>query len=320
MGRRLAPLALAALLAGGCALKPPHPETFTFGAMGDIPYNAREELGLDALFGSVASEPLAFLVHAGDIKAGSNMPCTDALYEDRRERLNRSPHALIFTPGDNDWADCRRESNGAADPLERLARLREMFFADAWSLGRRRLPLSVQEGCLERVGTGCACPALPENRLWSKNGVVFVTLHVVGSNDNRGFDAANDAEQRCRSLANHRWLDRAVRLAESPGQRGLVIVAQANLWLPSAYGVYDGIRSQIAAAGRRLGRPVLYIHGETHLFKRDRPFVDAAGKRVENVQRVEVPGNPAVGWVRIVVDPNRSGLFAIEPVTAQDVS
>ena len=150
--------------------------------------------------------------------------------------------------------------------------------------------------------------------------MVFVTLHVVGSNDNRGFDTANDNVQRCRSLANHRWLDRAVRLAESPGQRGLVIIAQANLWLPSKQGVYDGIRRQIADAGRRLGRPVLYIHGDTHLYKRDRPFADASGKRVDNVQRVEVPGSPAVGWVRIVVDPNRKELFVIEPVLGPEVS
>lgn len=320
MTRLLATFALILAALSGCALKPPHPDAFTFGALGDIPYNAREEIALDALLGRTAAEPLAFLVHAGDIKAGGNSPCTDALYQDRRERLNRSPHALILTPGDNDWTDCRRESNGAADPLERLARLREMFFADAWSLGQRRLPVSAQEGCLERVGTTCACPALPENRLWSKNAVVFVTLHIVGSNDNRGFDTASDNEQRCRSLANHRWLDRAVRLAESPGQRGLVVIAQANLWLASPQGVYDGIRRQIAEAGRRLGRPVLYIHGDTHLYKRDRPFTDASGKRVDNVQRVEVPGSPAVGWVRIGVDPNRKELFVIEPVIGPEVS
>ena len=318
MARLIATVPLGAALLSGCAMKPPHPEAFTFGAMGDIPYNAREEIALDALFGRLGSEPLAFITHAGDFKAGSNAACTDALYKDRRERLNRSPHPLILTPGDNDWADCRRESNGSADPLERLARVREVFFSEAWSLGERRLPVSAQEGCVERAGTGCACPGLPENQLWSKNAVVFATLHVVGSNDNRGFDAKSDAEQRCRSLANLRWLDRAVRLAESPGQRGLVIIAQANLWLSMPQGTYDGLRRQIAEAGRRLGRPMLYIHGDTHLYRLDRPFMDSGGKRVDNLRRIEVPGSPAVGWVRILVDPNRAELFIVEPVLAPE--
>ena len=288
--------ATLALALGACALKPPHPDAFVFGALGDTPYNAREELALDAMLARAGAEPLAFLVHVGDLKAGGNEPCTDALYQVRRERLDRSPHPLIYTPGDNDWADCRRASNGAMDPLERLARLREAFYRDAWSLGRRRLPLSAQEGCLERVGSGCACPALPENRLWTKNAVVFATVHVIGSNDNRGFDAANDAEQRCRSLANIAWLDRATRLAEAPGQRGLVVFAQANPWERSADGVFDGFRARLVAIAQRLGRPVLFVHGDTHTYRFDRPFVDATGKPVSNLARLEVPGSPATGW------------------------
>jgi hypothetical protein len=146
---------------------------------------------------------------------------------------------------------------------------------------------------------------------------VFVTLHVIGSNDNRGFDAANDAEQRCRALANLRWLERAVRLAEAPGQRGLVVFAQANPWERSADGVFDGFRAQLVTAARRLGRPLLFVHGDTHTYRFDRPFVDASGKAVGNLARLEVPGSPATGWVRVVVDPNRPSLFQAEPVFAE---
>jgi hypothetical protein len=204
--RRLAALLAAALAAAGCATRPPHPEAFSFAVIGDAPYNAREELEFDAMLGRLGAEPLAFVVHVGDFKAGGGSPCTDALYADRKARLDASRHPLVLTPGDNDWADCRRESNGAMDPLERLARLREVFFADGWSLGRSRLPLARQEACAEREGTACACPGLPENRLWTKNRVAFATIHVVGGNDNRGFDAAGDAEQRCRAAASRAWL------------------------------------------------------------------------------------------------------------------
>jgi hypothetical protein len=310
MTRHLGFLALLVALAG-CASRPPHPEAFSFAVTGDAPYDAREEVAFDHMLAVMGTQPLAFVVHVGDFKSGGK-PCTDELFADRRARLDRSRHALVFTPGDNDWTDCRRESNGRMDPLERLARLRQLFFADEWSLGRARMPLAKQDGCAERSGAACACPGIPENRLWTKGGVVFATIHVVGSNDNRGFDAANDAEQRCRAAANRAWVERAVRLAEGAGQRGLVILTQANPWVKSRDDVYGPLLAQVAAAGQRLAKPVLFVHGDTHSHQVDRPFRDGLGKSVDNVVRLETFGSPIVGWARVTVDPNDARLFHIE--------
>ena len=311
--RLLLPALLLAATLAGCATKPPHPEAFSFAVIGDAPYGAREEMEFDAMLARLGAEPLAFIVHVGDFKAGGDSPCTDALYAERKARLDASPHALVFTPGDNDWTDCRRHSNGAMDPLERLAKLREVFFADNWSLGRKRLPLARQEGCAERVGTRCRCPGLPENRSWSKNGVVFATVHIVGSNDNRGFDAASDAEQACRASANHAWIDSALRLAEAPGRRALVLVMQANPWLQSRDRVYEPLLRQVAAGAVRLGKPVLFVHGDTHTYRTDLPFRDASGGAVANARRLETFGSPVVGWVRVHVDPDDPQLFRLEP-------
>lgn len=311
--RRLLASVLAALALGGCAARPPHPEAFSFAVMGDAPYDEREAQAFDAMLSAMGAEPLAFVVHVGDFKAGGGSACTDGLYAERRARLDASRHALVLTPGDNDWTDCRRESNGARDPLERLARLREVFFADTWSLGRARLPLSRQEACAERDGVACRCPGLPENRLWTKNGVVFATVHVVGSNDNRGFDPAGDAEQACRAAANRAWIEAALRLAEGGGRRGLVVAAQANPWVASRDRVYDAFLAQLAAGAVRLGKPVLFAHGDTHTFRVDRPFRDGLGRPVANALRVEVFGSPVVGWVRVDVDPDDPGLYRVEP-------
>jgi hypothetical protein len=310
--RLLAPL-LAVLALAGCALKPPHPEAFSFAVTGDTPYDEREAGEFDAMLAKMGTEPLAFVVHVGDFKAGGNSPCTDELYADRKARLDASRHALVLTPGDNDWTDCRRDSNARADPLERLAKLREVFFSDEWSLGRARMPLASQDACVERDGLACRCPGLPENRLWSKNGVVFATIHVVGSNDNRGFDAANDSEQRCRAAANRDWIERALRLAEGADRRGLVLFTQADPWVTSRDKVYDALLAQLAAGARRLGRPLLFVHGDTHTYRTDRPFRDGYGNRVENAQRLETFGSPVVGWVRVTVDPDDAKLFRIEP-------
>jgi hypothetical protein len=267
----------------------------------------------DAMLAAMGSEPLAFVIHVGDFKAGGDSPCTDALYADRKRRLDASRHALVLTPGDNDWTDCRRESNGSGDALERLAKLRAVFFADGWSLGRARLPLARQEGCAEREGVACRCPGLPENRLWTRGGVVFATVHVVGGNDNRGFDKASDAEQACRASANRAWIDGALRLAEASRSRGVVIAAQANPWEASRDKVYDPLLAQLASGARRLGKPLLFVHGHTHTYRFDQPFRDGLGKPVESALRLETFGSPAVGWVRVTVDPNDERLFRVEP-------
>lgn len=313
MIRRLS--AAAALLAlAGCAMfRPPHPEAFAFAVTGDAPYNALEEMAFDAMLGRLSADRLAFVVHVGDTIAGGGTNCADELYADRKRRFEASRHPFVLTPGDNDWTDCRRESNGRRDPLERLAKFRELFFADAYSLGRTRMPLAVQEGCVERTAAACACPALPENRLWTKAKVVFATIHVVGSNDNRGFDAASDAEQRCRELANAAWLDRAYALAAARDMRGLVILTQMNPYADYAGKVYDPLRNRIADSSRRLAKPVLFVHGESHTYRWDRPFRDASGARVANVRRLETFGSPAVGWVRVTVDPGDPDLFSAEP-------
>lgn len=304
---------LLSIALAGCAAKAPHPDSFSFALVGDAPYNAREETEFDAMIAALGVEPLAFVIHVGDFKAGGNSPCTDALYADRKRRLDASRHALVLTPGDNDWTDCRRESNGKGDPLERLARLRKVFFADGWSLGRERLPLARQEACAERQGVSCRCPGLPENRLWTRGGVVFATVHVVGGNDNRGFDAANDAEQACRAAANRAWIEGALRLAETSRSRGVVVAAQANPWESSRDRVYDGLLAQLAAGARRLGRPLLFVHGHTHTYRFDQPFRDGQGKPVDNAWRLESYGSPVVGWVRVTVDPNDERLFRVEP-------
>src|SRR5258707_14012806 len=150
----LTPLFLAAL-AAGCALRPPSGEAFVFGVMGDTPYNDREEAHLVKMLERMDGEPLAFIVHVGDIKAGGNSPCTDALFAKRRAQLDRSKHAIVYTPGDNEWTDCRHKGNGAMDPLERLAKLREGVFAHRWSLRGERMQTPRPGG---RVAPCGACP------------------------------------------------------------------------------------------------------------------------------------------------------------------
>ena len=67
------------------------------------------------------------------------------------------------------------------------------------------------------------------------------------------------------------------------------------------------------------GNPVVYVHGDTHYFRIDKPLLDKDGKRLENFTRVETFGDNAanglndVQWVKVLVDPDSRDVFAFQP-------
>src|SRR5690349_13535801 len=298
---RFAAVAIALLLAG-CAARPPQPGAFVFGVLGDTPYSEREEAAFLGMIERMNREPLAFSIHVGDIKGVG--ACSDELFHKRLAEFNRFKDPLIYTPGDNEWTDCRRRHMGSGDPIEALARLRSTFFSEPRSLGMRRIDTAMQASCETPPPAGCGC-AYPENRRWTHGLVVFATLDVPGSDNNVGYDARNADEARCRNAANARWLDQAAAEAARPEARALVIAIQANPW-DSKKPVYDALKKHIEAVYARLDKPVLFIHGDTHIYRVDYPFGVP-------VRRLETYGSPFVGWVRVTVDPSKPELFTFEP-------
>jgi hypothetical protein len=65
-------------------------------------------------------------------------------------------------------------------------------------------------------------------------------------------------------------------------------------------------------------KPVVYVHGDSHYFRVDKPFLDATGKRLESFTRVETFGDHQengindVHWVKALVDPNSRDVFAFQ--------
>ena len=305
----------------GCASTPPTANGFSFAFIGDQQYTAYEERQFPDLLSAISREDLKFVVHVGDFKAGGNSPCTNALYEKRFAEFNQSRHPFIYTPGDNDWVDCRRPTNGPFEPLERLDKLRDIFFADPQSMGRKKIPLK------READVFAGDPVLSryrENTLWTEGesngaGVVFATFNIQGSNDNKGFDAANDREQAERTRANIAWLKLAMERASGKDFVALAIFLQANPGFeedPKSVqrsGHREFLEAfEAAAAG--FGKPILFAHGDTHLFRVDRPYRSPLDKRaLANVTRVECYGSPFVNWVRVTVDgSNRAKPFIIE--------
>ena len=306
-----APFLLLLLLAG-CAMHAPSPEAFTFAVFGDLGYSEAEEKPyLETLRRIDAAAP-AFSVHVGDFKGGG--PCSDELYARRRAEFDASAVPLVYIPGDNEWTDCRSRRMGSMDPIERLGRLRAVFFADEWSLGRRRIATAAQGRCLAAAPPECGCNAHPENRAWRHRRVLFVTLNIPGHRNNVGHDARNDQEARCRNAANAAWLEQAAGEAQSPDLRALVVLTHANPWEPSKghAEVFNGFLAQMAALPPRLRKPILLVHGDTHTY-RVTEFLDPSGQAVAGITRLETYGTPTIGWVRVSVDPERPNPFTFHP-------
>jgi len=312
------------------------PTRFEIGLLGDLPYTAEDDAKFPHLMQAMNEANLAFVVHVGDIehdprgyktnKTGT-MPCTNEAFAQRKALFHTSQHPFILTPGDNDWTDCRH-AEPSLDPIERLAKLREVFFQGDQSLGQRTLPLT-------RQSTDAQYAKFRENVRWTYGEVLFVTLHIVGSNNNLGHTPESDAEYAERNAANLVWLKQAFELAKRNAHKGLMILTQANPYFedhwverrqqtlhiappdpkPTGYG--DFLRT-LEAEVLAFDKPVAFVQGDTHYFRIDKPLFSTTKRRmIEHFTRVEVFGTPNVHWVRGIVDLNDPQVFTFKPEIVQ---
>jgi len=281
---------------GAPARQAPADGAFEFGVLGDFPYTPAQVPMFDRLIEDVNSEPLALVLHIGDIGA---QPCADADLRAARAAFDRFAAPLVYTPGDNEWTDCHQSGN---DPLARLARVREELASQARSFGRRSLDLVRQT------------PGYPENSRFSVGGVTFVGVHQVGSNDGLGRTPEADAEHVARSEANQAWLRAGFEAATAAGSRGVVVFMQANPDFERyTVAVPTGHTELLRALEREVSafrRPVLLVHGDSHTFRVDKPLFGPDRRRLESFTRLETFGSPDVHWARVVVDPGRPELFS----------
>lgn len=314
-------------------------KTMDFAIIGDMPYTGKQEGEFANLMKEVDNENLAFVVHAGDfqwdglIKKSAKAkfpPCADKTFKNRLSLARNSRHPFIFTPGDNDWTDCHRALPRAYDPIERLSTLRKMFFRGDKSLGQRKIKLTRQSST--RPFT-----KFVENAHWTYGGVQFATLHLVGSNNNLGRTEAMDAEYKERSAANLAWLKEAFAQAKRNRSKAIMIIAQANprfettwtgkvqkRYMLQGLGIkppverretgFDDFTAALEKEVLAFGKPVAYVHGDTHTFRVDKPLLGSKSRRIiENFTRVETFGAPDTHWVRVTIDTADPNVFRFRP-------
>jgi hypothetical protein len=280
-------------------------------------YHPQQDLEFENVLSDINRDTaLSFVVHLGDL-ARPLHACADDFVRHRHGQFNSIAHPLIFTPGDNDWADCH-DAQGVkgGEPMESLRKLRALMYPDERSLGRRQLPLT-------RQSQDAAFGAYRENVRWDQGRVTFITLHVVGSNNNRGRTAEMDAEYEERNKANLAWLAKAFEHAKANDSLAVMVIQQANLFpeiTPNAGNAVQpsGLADLRAALEKEVGafdRPVVLVHGDSHFFRIDNAFHKRPPRGQPGTPaparftRVETFGTPNHHWLHVTVDPADPGVF-----------
>lgn len=336
-------------------------ERFDFVALGDTAYEgAADDRAYAALVDRINRQQPAFTIHVGDVWGGT--ACQDEDHRRIHGWFMRYEQPLVYTPGDNEWTDCvdpkvlaayERIEAGQAQPddagivaafrqlpqravhsgrwaLASLERIRRIQFDAPRSLGRTPMPLQRQSELSD------VHRQMVENARWRHGGVVFATVHVVGSMNGLSIsDPEAAAEAVRRNQANVAWIQDTVAEARRTDAKALVLAMHASIFDrdPPAgrytgrtvrggrQGPYALVAAALQEAAAGFGKPVLMIHGDDHEFMVDRPFLVAAdGKNPAqgaNLMRLQVFGAPEIRAVRIGVDTDTPGVFTFSPLYAE---
>src|ERR1044071_2566684 len=227
------------LMLNCCATSVPIPPgALVFGVLGDAPYTQAEIGRLDAVIDRINAEPLAFVVHVGDI--GSSTPeqaWGGPRLPARQEKARGPPHSLppplhnaeplafVVHVGDigsstpeqacgDRWLEARKKQ---------LARIRHPFLLipgdNEWSDCQQPIERLKAWRTLfcnpnfpkmeQQAGEYC------EHVRWEQGGWVFVALNVPGPDNH-----IRHPESEPRMRAVFAWLDEAAKLATN--SKGLV--------------------------------------------------------------------------------------------------
>ncbi|MCE9571554.1 MAG: metallophosphoesterase [Deltaproteobacteria bacterium] len=337
----------------------------TIAVYGDAPYgtsptDTSQLAATPAFIDAVNADPdVSLVVHVGDIHAGKQY-CTEAYDQAVAALWTRFQDPLIYTPGDNEWADCHKKAEGGGvynaatgaidylrdasgelldyaggDPIANLDLIRTTFFPRAGvALGGGRKFVASQAWFHDWFHPEDA--DFVENVIWEQDRVVFVTINLPGGSNNDqdpwygapAESAAQADERAARTAADLRWLDAAFATARFTRAKGVVIVAQADMWDPEKGAAhqagYEPVVAKVAAGATAFGGPVLMLNGDSHVYLSDNPLAAAdplnymhPGYDVPNFHRIVVHGSTTpLEYLKLVVDPRAdapSGADAFGP-------
>ena len=305
--------ATIAALVAGCAIAKP----VTFAVYGDAPYgtsatDTAQVAATPAFVQAVnADAAVSLVVHVGDIHSGKSY-CTVSYDTTVYNLWTAYTKPLVYTPGDNEWADCHKKKEGGGaynavtgqidyvldalnnpvdyalgNPVANLDLVRSLFFSNpGHTLGADKKVVS-QRNAYDRAHPEDA--SYVENVYFMQNDVLVVTLNVPGGSNNDQdiwygaptMTAEQAAEAPARTAATIRWLNKAFKVAKSEGAKAVMIVAQADMWdldgnTADHLTGYEPIIASIASNTTAFAKPVIMFNGDSHVYRSDNPLVAGA--------------------------------------------
>jgi hypothetical protein len=296
---------------------------YTFAVIGDIPYGPTQIANFPNVVKQINADPnVQFVDHVGDIKNGSSV-CSDEYFAQVKAQFDKFSHPLVYTVGDNEWTDCHRVNNGAYNPLERLAKIRSVFFPKpGYTLGENPVKVTSQ-----------AAQGIPEDVRYTRANVAFAALHIVGSNNSMApwtGKTAPTPEQTAEVLGRTAAVIQSIRetfaQARDQHNKSVVLLTQADMFDPTVtdptyadYYAFQPIVQAIAQESASFDGPVYLFNGDSHVYNSDQPL--AAGskwlsfygvsKPVSNLSRVTIDGSTDVNnYLRVTIDPGSSNVLS----------
>jgi hypothetical protein len=294
---------LAVLMVAQPAPVRAQPDALSFGVIGHAFRKSADEALLRRAIAETDADNLGFVVVNGVKSAGE--PCTDALYGQRLALLSKAKNGVVLSLAGSDWADCKRD-NGRSAAMERLTRVRDVYFQDEMSFGDTRLLLT-------RQSTTTKFRSYAENARWDMGNIVFATVNLPAPNNHYLTDAGRNGEFEDRLIANRYWLERVFTFAARENRSGIVLFCDGNPALHSGRtsargpdGARDGfaeIRRQIVKDAASFPGKVLLVHGGSGARQGKPAGISWEG----NLGDLEV----ADGWTKINVRPASPTLFEV---------
>ncbi|HEY0692088.1 MAG TPA: metallophosphoesterase [Kribbella sp.] len=296
---------------------------YTFAVIGDIPYGPTQIANFPNVVKQINADPnVQFVDHLGDIKNGSSV-CSDEYFAQVKAQFDKFSDPLVYTVGDNEWTDCHRVNNGAYNPLERLAKVRSVFFPKpGYTLGAHPAKVATQ-----------AAQGIPEDVRYTRANVAFAALHIVGSNNSMApwtGKTAPTPEQSAEVLGRTAAVIQSIRetfaQARAEHNKSVVLLTQADMFDPTVTNptyadsfAFQPIVQAIAQESAAFHGPVYLFNGDSHVYNSDQPL--AAGskwlslygvtKPVSNLSRVTVDGSTGVNdYLRVTIDPSSSNVLS----------
>lgn len=285
----------------------------TVAVYGDAPYGTSptdlaQTNGTPAFIASInADAAVSLVIHVGDIHSGKQY-CTQAYDQQIFDFWTAFQDSLVYTPGDNEWADCHKVAEGGGlysaatgsivyqldaagnpidyakgDPVANLDLVRSIFFATPGAtLGTAGKQVVSQHSFFD--------PAHPtdakyvENVMWQDAQTLFVTVNLPGgsnNDDDNWYGTPTKSDAQAQEIAEHtgadlRWLDAAFAQAGANGASAIVITAQADMWDPEKgaahQALFEPFVANIAAHTSAFGKPVLMLNGDSHVYESHNPL------------------------------------------------